>query len=110
MFAALVFKLIEFERCRGLLTSPCMVAVTFAIAIFGSRLLRTKPLLFMGDVSYSTYLLHTGITLFVAYYGSSLVSSIPHMLAYVAVTYILAALVYRFYEVPMRRKIRAAFA
>lgn len=109
VLALLSAEIIDFDGCRLLLVSPCVSLLILGVYMFGSRLLQTKPLAFMGDVSYSTYLIHPFIDVFISYFGYQASHAVPNLLAHFGVTYLLAYFVYNRYEVPMRRKIRGSF-
>lgn len=73
----------------------------FIICIKRSRLLRSKVLAFMGDVSYSTYLLHIVVIDFIARY---ITTPVLKFSLYVSLTYILAWLSFRYLEIPLKNK------
>lgn len=110
LIALMALRIVDFDGCRTLLASPCMVALCFAVFVFGSKILRSRPLGFMGDVSYSTYLIHPFFGYLLSFFGNPPSLTIPNLLVHFGLTYLTAWGVYKLYEVPMRRKIRAFFA
>lgn len=110
LIALMALRIIDFNGCRALLASPCMVALCFAVFVYGSKILRSRPLGFMGDVSYSTYLIHPFFGYLLSFFGNPPALTIPNLLVHFGLTYLTAWGVYKLYEVPMRRKIRAFFA
>lgn len=110
LIALMALRIVDFDGCRTLFASPCMVALCFAVFVYGSKILRSRPLGFMGDVSYSTYLIHPFFGYFLSYFGNPPALTIPNLLVHFGLTYFTAWGVYKLYEVPMRRKIRAFFA
>lgn len=110
LIALMSLQIVDFKGCRGLFASPCMVALCFAVFVYGSKILRSRPLEFMGDVSYSTYLIHPFFGYLLSFFGNPPILTIPNLLVHFGLTYLTAWGVYKLYEVPMRRKIRAFFA
>ena len=110
MMTGLHLKKFNFPICGHILISPSMMMLCFATAIFGAKFLQCKMLLFLGEVSYSAYLLHIFIVLFLRYRGSHYDSIIATIAGYFIITYTLSYFSYRYFETPMRRKIRAFFA
>ncbi len=89
----------------GLTTLIPVVAAVGIIAIgFNAALLR--PLAWLGDISFSLYLLHWPIIIYFASGKSSL--TLPTRIFIVALSIALAALLYYFYENPIRRSKRIA--
>lgn len=86
----------------------------------GKRFFNLKPLIYLGDISYSIYLMHLPIMFFLINYLK--VKKFPHIqlenlawstawlyaLIYLAIVVLVSSLTYRFIEVPMRRKINPA--
>lgn len=84
----------------------CVLFVPFSSAL--RWLLNRRPLVYLGDISYSTYLIHYPIQL--AIYAISLRSSVdfasPLVLAiYVAAVLAVSALTHRYLEVPAQQRI-----
>lgn len=75
-----------------------------------SRLLSTRPVVFLGRISYSLYLVH--VPVLIAYHARPLFQGggVADFYAPFAISLGLATLSYRFFEAPSRRFIRARFA
>lgn len=110
MMTGLLLKKFNFPISDHILISPAMTMLCFATAIFGAKFLQWKPLLFLGEVSYSAYLLHIFFVYGLLYRGSHYDSILATIAGFFIITYTLAYLSYRYFETPMRRKIRAFFA
>lgn len=96
--------------------SAALVPVLGAVLLLGggidgprygaTAVLGLRPLRFVGDISYSVYLVHWPVlVLTTAYAGGQL--RIRHKLALIALTMALSWLCYRFVETPFRSKRRA---
>jgi peptidoglycan/LPS O-acetylase OafA/YrhL len=72
------------------------------------RLLATRPVVFIGLISYSLYLWHWPILAFSKYYLAGEPLAPGNRIALVALAFVLAILSWRFIETPFRRKIRCA--
>ena len=83
-----------------------MALIVMSTTIGSSEFLKTKPLLLMGELSYSTYLLHIIFVQFLAYNGKHLISYIINVPIFFIATYLVAYIVYRFYEMPARKAVR----
>src|SRR5262249_30904039 len=89
---------------------PC---VGTALAILGGRarylgrLLSNAPMVFVGEISYSLYLVHWPIIVFCKYNRIDSLS-LPDEWAICAAAVVLATLMYRFVETPFRRPRGAA--
>jgi peptidoglycan/LPS O-acetylase OafA/YrhL len=88
----------------------------FAAAIWGTAagklgLMEWKPLLFIGDISYSLYVLHQTVGYFIIsnLEQAGLDANLAVLMATLAVV-LLAYLVHRVIERPAQRAIRAAYA
>lgn len=92
--------------CQQYLTSSLLMVFTLAVVQSGDKFLKSKFLLFMGEVSYSTYLLHIIFVQFLAYSGNHLISYIINLPLFFILTYITAFIVYKYYEMPMRKKVK----
>lgn len=92
---------------RCWLALPATAAVVLALASGGGRLLESPPGRFLGEVSYGSYLIHLlPMQLLVTTFGvpaDGSTGSFLLLLATLPLTYLLAALSYRFLEVPARR-------
>jgi peptidoglycan/LPS O-acetylase OafA/YrhL len=82
------------------------------------KFLNLKPLLFLGDISYSIYLMHMPILLFLAFllrkysYSTTdfgLYISWLYFLAFAAIVILISTLSYNFIETPMRKKLNPVY-
>ena len=96
-----------FDGWSHTFVSPCLMLFCFGLPYFGSRILRCKPLMFLGDVSYSAYLLHIVFVALLQYKGSDSSRILMTMSKFVGFTYLAAWISYRWFETPVRRKIRS---
>jgi len=79
----------------------------------GKLFLNLKPLVFLGDISYSLYLMHMPLLFLMLFLAkkypmmisTSLAVSWLYFLAYLASVMIISTLTYNFVEVPMRKRI-----
>jgi peptidoglycan/LPS O-acetylase OafA/YrhL len=75
-----------------------------------ARLLQLRWLMWLGEVSYSTYLIHYFVKDWVKFVlVRDDVQSVLPILAYLLVTLLASAVLFRFVEVPGRRRVRAWF-
>jgi peptidoglycan/LPS O-acetylase OafA/YrhL len=92
---------------RSWLILPATGALVLALATGGGRLLESGPGRFLGQVSYSSYLIHLlPMRLLTTTFGvpaDGSASSLLLLLGTVPLTYLVAALSYRLFEVPVRR-------
>lgn len=92
----------------------------FALALLGvvgfkgflHRVLESKPLLYLGDISYSVYLTHTFVAecMFKAFVRSGEVASPLFLVSYIVATLIFSAMTYHFVEVPARKRVYTLLA
>lgn len=94
----------------------CLPAVLFATAILDTRLRPVpKALHWVGDITYSTYLLHFPVILVIIIvsnakgiaYGAP--DSPAFLLAYLVTVVGLGTLTYRYFEMPMQKRIRTFY-
>jgi peptidoglycan/LPS O-acetylase OafA/YrhL len=71
-----------------------------------SRFLSSKPLVFIGDISYSTYLLQGVIYPFFKYNGNNEIIFILKFFGFFVCTYFAAYMTYKYFEVPARIYVR----
>ena len=87
----------------------CAAGFVFCVAQSGAWVLRLPVVLYLGELSYSTYLLHTVWLQVLVYSGSSMWVRGGLVTVYFAGTLVLAHWVYGHFEVPARRWLRAWF-
>lgn len=66
------------------------------------QILASKPMVWMGVLSYSLYLWHWPVLALLKYYTGSPVLDMPHSLLFVVLTILLATVSYHFVETPMQ--------
>ncbi len=96
---------------------PFLILMIASKNHFFSRLLSTKLMVYLGEISYAFYLLHFLILYIIVGYSvkhqmfitqlDSVFLKISLFFAYVLVTILFSHLVYRYIEIPMRRIIRS---
>ena len=83
-----------------------LVTYTFSIVHAGNSLLKSKLFIYLGEISYSTYLLHIIFVQFLEYHGKHTIPYIINIPIFIILTYITAHFVYKYYEMPMRQFVR----
>ena len=105
----IVFKLFSFSLWDHTMITPCVMLFCLGLPALGGRILRWRPLVFLGEVSYSAYLLHIVFVILLHYGGSNWHSITGTLIGFVVLTYVTAFLAYRYFEMPARRAIRKFF-
>lgn len=87
----------------------------FALALLGivgckgflHQTLEAKPLVYLGDISYSVYLTHMFVAecMFKAFVKSGETASSLFLVSYIVVTLVFSAMSYHFVEVPARKRV-----
>ncbi|HEY7611001.1 MAG TPA: acyltransferase [Alphaproteobacteria bacterium] len=122
MFAAgavgLMIIFWDLEDLPARIRSNAVLGVFFGLLILGAaqpghfayRALSLRPLVFLGNISYSIYALHQPIGFYWEWYGPREfdidLGSIPDFALYFAIVLGLSALSYLYVELPLRRRIR----
>ncbi|SKA81674.1 acyltransferase family protein [Desulfobaculum bizertense] len=104
-----VMDVIKFELSDHLLIPLSLMLFVFSVVQCRSKILRTKFLLFIGEISYSTYLLHIVFVQVLSYTGSDYSMIFLRICVLVVATYVTAYFSYKYIENPARRFIRARF-
>lgn len=111
LLVAQLFMLIPLDISVHLTIPVASSCFVFFIVCYGSSFFRHKILLFMGNTSYSVYLLQT---IFIIMYrttnDASVSKVIMNLILFVASSYFLSYFTFKYYEMPMRKKIRAFFS
>lgn len=114
----LMIVLGDLEELPTRIRSNAVLVIFFGMLIFGAaqsghgayRALSVRPLVYLGDISYSMYILHQPLEFYWEWVGPrSLGWNLPYMLDFVlffALVVGLSALSYRIVETPLRRRIR----
>ena len=71
---------------------------------FAQRLLGYRPMVFLGELSYSLYLWHWPILALLRYYTGDQVLDMPFSLFFIALTLLMATLSYYWVETPLRAR------
>ena len=66
------------------------------------RVLASKPMVFLGELSYSLYLWHWPVLALLRYYTGTQVLDVPFSLLFIALTWLLACLSFYWVEIPLR--------
>lgn len=84
---------------------PCLGAALIIAARRGpvSSLLASRPMVWVGGVSYSLYLWHWPVLAFIRYYTGQYALGVGWMLTALGASFFLAWLSYRFIELPVRK-------
>lgn len=101
------FQFIEKQHFPGFSSiAPCAGAALLIAARRGpiSSALSTRPMVWLGGLSYSLYLWHWPVLAFIRYYTGQYVLSGGWLLSALIITLVLAWFSYRFVEVPWRNK------
>ena len=107
--SALLLGLAVFDVFKGwssMLISSCLMLFCFGLPCIGSCVLRSRLLMFLGDVSYSAYLLHIFFVVILQYWGTEHGKILETLAKFLLFTYVAAWISYRYFETPVRRKIR----
>jgi peptidoglycan/LPS O-acetylase OafA/YrhL len=109
-FAALYAAKIPYPVLHTSLLAPAFAAIIYGFALRPSwgAILEWKPLVFLGDASYSMYLLHTAYMgpFFFTMTNSPRHQSYGGVALYLAIIIAVSGLVHRFIEEPARRLLR----
>jgi peptidoglycan/LPS O-acetylase OafA/YrhL len=93
------------------LFAPACYLLIFSLALGAGaigRMLASRPAVFLGDISYSTYLSHPFAERILMAMGLTLASTVSHLLAIMVVIYLTSWILYRVVEVPAKRWLRRA--
>ena len=104
-----LFKMFSFPLWDHTMIAPIFMLFCLGLPCLGAKLLRCRFLLFLGDVSYSAYLLHIVFVILIHYGGRNWDSIVGTLFGYVIFTYVTAYFCYRYFETSMRRIVRDFF-
>ncbi len=105
IFSAIVFS--ESSPFPGILSLiPCLgtLAILVSVSSKVNGILSSKPLVFIGEISYSIYLWHWPIMAFLRYYKNSYEFTFIESVWVISLTSILSVLSYYFVERQLRQK------
>ena len=102
-------QLLQFAYSDFSLLSLAVVLVVFAAVLGRSRILSSRPFLFLGEVSYSVYLLHIIAVQLLIYTGERLSSILLTLVVFFTVVYLCGYLCFRYYEMPCRKAVKVFF-
>jgi peptidoglycan/LPS O-acetylase OafA/YrhL len=100
---------IPFPMLHSGFLAPAFAAIIYGLALRPRfpAILNTRPMILLGEASYSFYLLHFFLILFCFFFvRTGFPRDIGGVLLCLAVTCLVSILVYLFLEVPTRRKLR----
>ncbi|RRV17550.1 acyltransferase family protein [Pseudomonas saudiphocaensis] len=90
---------------------PALLPVAGALLIllqpaqgFAGQLLASKPMVWLGELSYSLYLWHWPVLALLRYYTGEQVLDMPFSLLFITLTLVLASLSYYMLEAPLRAR------
>ena len=105
--AAAIHDVDVYANTFVVLVTGCIVLCSVvAPTSFSARVLSLSPLAWLGEISFGTYLLHRFVQRILARYLGTTEHTWLSFAIIISVTLLLATLVFRFYEDPMRRLIR----
>ncbi|WP_137680702.1 acyltransferase family protein [Aurantiacibacter suaedae] len=106
--AAAIHGVNAYTNTFAILMAGCMVLFSVVAPVSPvARVLSLSPLVWLGEISFGTYLLHRFTQGILARYTGTIEPTWLSFAIIVSVTLLLAALMFRFYEEPMRRLIRS---
>ncbi|HWB48167.1 MAG TPA: acyltransferase [Stellaceae bacterium] len=94
---------------QNFLFAPCCYALIFSLACGGwalARALSSRPALFCGDVSYSTYLSHEMVLAKLHQLGVDASATVPYLAVLLAIVYVVSWLLYSLVEMPAKGLLR----
>jgi peptidoglycan/LPS O-acetylase OafA/YrhL len=97
---------------QNFLFAPCCYLLIFSLACGGwalARALSSRPALFCGDVSYSTYLSHEMVIAKLGQLGAASIPTVPYLAILMVLVYLLSWLLYSVIEMPAKRVLRTLF-
>ena len=97
---------------QNFLFAPCCYALIFSLACGGgalARILSSRPALFGGEVSYSTYLSHEMVLAKLGQLGAGAMATVPYLMVLLPIVYAVSWLLYSLVEMPAKRLLRTYF-
>ena len=98
---------------QNFLFAPCCYALILSLAGGGwalARVLSSRPALFGGDVSYSTYLSHEMMIAKLHQLGVDALATVPYLAVLLPIVYAVSWLLYSVVEMPAKRMLRMFFS
>lgn len=98
---------------HNFLFAPSCYALIFALACGGwalARVLSSRPALFCGEVSYSTYLSHETVLVNLGQLGAAAMAAVPYLVLVMALVYLVSWVLYSVIEMPAKKLLRMLFA
>lgn len=105
----MAMKVINLPLDEVMLISPVLSLICLSISIRGSKLLKSRFFIFLGEISYSTYLLHIWIIDTIKYMGEDKFLMFGLGIEFFILTYLLSYFCYKYYEIPMKNRIKKFF-
>ena len=87
-------------------TTPLLAVFVLATVHSENKMLKSKFFIFIGETSFSTYLLHIIFVPIFYYEGHHTLSYIVNLPLFLVCTYLMAFVVYKYYEMPMRTRVK----
>ena len=87
-------------------TMPLMAIFVLATVHSANKFLKTKVLIFLGEVSFSTYLLHIIYVPLFRYNGDQTLTYIISLPLFFICTYLTSFIIYKFYEIPLKKGVK----
>ena len=81
--------------------------LAFLMIIFKwDRVLKLKPLIFFGEISYAFYLIHESTTLVLNYYMQPVIGGVISKTLSISITLLIAYIITRYFDMPLRSYLR----
>jgi len=96
-----------FPNWTPVIVSSGWILFCAGLPYFGARVFRWRPFIFMGDVSYSAYLLHIVFVIALRYDGNEVSAVVRTIGCFLMYTYLTAWLSFKYFETPARKFIRS---
>ncbi len=119
MAAVITIMTVSVPDIFPIIVFAAVILVSVYTEGIGKYILNLKPLIYLGDISYSLYLMHLPIMYFLFNYFKRFPNiklenlswgvAWIYALIYLAVVICISALTYRFIEVPMRQKLNTPY-
>ena len=106
LLCGILAMLKTFPNWTPVLVSTGLILFCSGLPYFGARVFRWRVLLFLGEVSYSAYLLHIIFVIALRYDGCEKWAIAKTICSFLVTTYFFAWMSFKWFESPARRYIR----